>query len=157
MDVQITQKPALRVAALRHVGPYHGIGEAFMRLDRIVRESGLLTSGAQLIALYHDDPRKTPPDQLRSDAGITVAPDQRLPGELTEQHVQAGTYACTLHIGPYEKLGDAWATLAGQWLPSSGHEQRSGPNLEIYLNTPGNEPDKSKLRTEVCLPIKDRQ
>src|SRR4051812_24726018 len=42
MDVHITDKPEIRVAAVRHIGPYNQIGEAFARLDSIVRPSGLL-------------------------------------------------------------------------------------------------------------------
>jgi len=153
MQVEIKEKPELRAAAARHVGPYNQIGEAFGRLDAIVRPAGLLKPETQMIAIYHDDPESTPADQLRSDAAVTVSSDDAVPKGLSEQRVPAGRYACTTHVGPYEKLGDAWARFMGEWLPASGHRIGDGVSYEVYLNNPMNEPDKQKLKTEMCVPI----
>src|SRR5262245_34306959 len=153
MQVDIKQKPEMRVAGVRHVGPYNQIVDAFATLDRIVRPSGLLNANTQLIAIYHDDPESTPKDRLRSDAAITVPPDAKLPSELKEQRVPAGRYACAVHTGPYEQLGDAWARFMGEWLPASGQRLADGVSYEVYLNTPMTEPDKTKLRTELCVPL----
>ena len=155
MDVEITQKPEIRVAAVRHIGPYNQIDKAFARLDAIARPSGLLKPGARMIAMYHDDPEATPVDQLRSDAAISVGPGDLLPEGLTEGRVSAGRYACALHVGPYEQLGDAWARFMGEWLPASGHRLADGVSYELYVNSPLNEPDKQKYRTELCIPLAD--
>ena len=66
-EVVVESLPALRVAAVRHVGPYAGINVAFDRLHAIVTSARLPTLG--LVGLFHDDPARTPPDALRSDAG----------------------------------------------------------------------------------------
>ena len=153
MQVEIKEKPELRAAAVGHVGPYNQIGEAFGRLDAIVRPAGLLKPETQMIAIYHDDPESTPADQLRSDAAVTVSSGDAVPKGLSEQRVPAGRYACTTHVGPYEKLGDAWARFMGEWLPASGHRIGDGVSYEVYLNSPMNEPDKQKLKTEMCVPI----
>ena len=153
MQVEIKEKPELRAAAVGHVGPYNQIGEAFGRLDAIVRPAGLLKPDTQMIAIYHDDPESTAADQLRSDAAVTVSRDDAVPKGLSEQRVPAGRYACTTHVGPYEKLGDAWARFMGEWLPASGHRIGDGVSYEVYLNNPMNEPDKQKLKTEMCVPI----
>ena len=153
MQVEIKEKPELRAAAVRHVGPYNQIGEAFGRLDAIVRPAGLLKPDTQMIAIYHDDPESTPADQLRSDAAITVSSGDAVPKGLSEQRVPAGRYACTTYVGPYEKLGDAWARFMGEWLPASGHRIGDGVSYEVYLNNPMNEPDKRKLKTQMCIPI----
>jgi len=154
MKVEIKEKPELRAAAVRHVGPYNQIGEAFGRLDAIVRPAGLLKPDTQMIAIYHDDPESTPTDQLRSDAAVTVSSGDAVPKGLSEQRVPAGRYACATHVGPYEQLGDAWARFMGEWLPASGHRIGDGVSYEVYLNNPMNEPDKQKLKTEMCVPIR---
>jgi AraC family transcriptional regulator len=153
MDVQIKDKPEVRVAAVRHIGPYNQIVEAFSRLDSVVRPAGLLKPGTQMIAIYHDDPESTPTDRLRADAAISVPPGEKLPNGVTEQRVPAGKYACAIHAGPYEQLGDSWARFMGEWLPASGYRMADGVSYEVYLNNPMTEPDKQKLRTEMCLPI----
>src|SRR5262245_12503445 len=90
MDVEIREMPELRVGALRHIGPYNQIGEAFGRLGAIAGAAKLFDKpGAAMVALYHDDPQSTPADQLRSDAGVAVAADAALPPELVEHRVPA--------------------------------------------------------------------
>lgn len=153
MDVQITQRPALRVAAVRHVGPYNQIPLAFERLGELVNDTGLIAhAGVAMLAIYHDDPDAAPVEQLRSDAAIVVPEDAPLPDGLTEQRVPGGTYATTTHIGPYEQLGDAWARFMGEWLPASGRRVGPGVSYEIYRNTPGEVPSEA-LRTELYIPL----
>ena len=153
MDVEIKTKPEMRAAAIRHVGPYNQIGEAFRRLDQIVRQAGLAKPGSQMIGIFHDNPQSTPSDQLRSDAAVTIAATDTVPPGLTEQRVPGGRYACLMHVGSYEKLGESWGYLMGKWLASSGHRLRSAASYEVYLNNPMTEPDQQKLKTELCIPI----
>jgi AraC family transcriptional regulator len=153
MHVDLKNLPDLRVAAVRHTGPYNRIGEAFERLGEIAGKAGLIRHpGTEMIALYHDNPEATPVDQLRSDAAVTVARDAELPKTLTEIHIPAGRYAWTTHVGPYSGLGDAWTQFMGTWLPESGHRVGAGPSFEIYRNDPSNAKPE-ELRTELYLPI----
>jgi AraC family transcriptional regulator len=110
--------------------------------------------GAQMVALFYDDPDTTPAEQLRADAAVVVAPDVALPKGLTEQCIAAGDYASTTHVGPYETLGDTWARFMGEWLPSSGRRIGDGVAYEVYHNTPMDTP-KEQLRTELRLPLAD--
>ena len=153
MNVEIKDLPARRLATVRHTGPYNQVGDAFQRLNTLANEAGLFRyPGAAMLALYHDDPDATPPDQLRSDAGITVSDDVALPSGLAEQRMPAGRYACTVHHGPYDRLGDTWMRFMGEWLPASEHRIGAGASYEIYLNDPMSTP-KEKLETEICIPI----
>lgn len=153
MHVEMKDLPELRVAAVRHIGPYNRISEAFQRLGEIAGRAGLIRHpGTEMLALYHDDPDATPADQLRSDAALTVPNDAVLPSGVTEIRIAAGRYACMVHVGPYTGLGDAWERFMGTWLPESGHRLASGPSFEIYRNTPMDTPPE-KLRTEMYLPI----
>jgi AraC family transcriptional regulator len=147
MDVTIKQQPELRVAGIRHIGPYQNIGQAFGRIGGMLK--GPPPAGSQMIALYHDDPATTPPDQLRSDAAISLAPGTPNPDGLIEQRVSAGRYAFTLHKGSYEGLPAAWNALKNEWLPTSGHRM-GHPGYEIYLNNPMTS-EKAELLTEIYM------
>ena len=96
--------------------------------------------------------RDCAPDQLRSDAGVLVAPDVALPEGLGEEHIAAGDYASTTHIGPYEQLGDIWARFMGEWLPASGRRLGDGASYEVYHNTPMDTPTE-QLLTELRVPL----
>jgi AraC family transcriptional regulator len=153
MNVEITRYPELRVAAVRHVGPYIRIHEAVARLGELAVPKRLFQRpGTTMVALFHDDVDTTPADQLRSDAGLVVENDVPLPDGLTEQRIPAGEYASTVHVGPYEQLGDAWARFMGEWLPASGRRLGPGVSYEVYHNTPMDTP-KEKLRTEIRIPL----
>lgn len=152
MNVTIEDMPALRVATVRHLGPYNRISEAFERLGQIAGPAGLLREGAIMLAIYHDDPETTPAEQLQSDAGITVLQSAPLPHGLDEKTLALGQYARATHLGPYATLGDTWARFMGEWLPASGKRVGSGSSYEVYRNNPSNAaPDE--LRTDLYLPI----
>jgi AraC family transcriptional regulator len=77
-----------------------------------------------------------------------AAPDPASGVELGE--VAGGTAACVMHMGPYERLGEAYEA-AQTWLQQNG-KTPSGPPREIYLNDPGSVgPDE--LLTEIAFPI----
>jgi AraC family transcriptional regulator len=153
MQVEIRTFPALRTGTVRHVGPYMQISEAFARLGELAAPARLFEQpDAMMVALFHDDPDTTPADQLRSDAAIVVSKDVALPEGLTEQWIPDGEYASTLHVGPYEQLGDTWARFMGEWLPASGRRLGPGVSYEVYHNTPQDTP-KAQLRTEIRIPL----
>lgn len=152
MEVKIREMPELRVATVPHVGPYNRISEAFARLGELAAGAALYGPETAMIAIYHDDPETTPAAELRSDAALVISPDARVPAGLGERRLSAGRYACTTHIGPYEKLGDTWARFMGEWLPRSGHRMRDEVSYEIYRNTPASVP-REQLETELYIPL----
>lgn len=153
MEVQIKNMPELHVATVRHVGPYNRISEAFARLGELANGTLLTTSAeAMMLALYHDDQETTPAAELRSDAALVIPAEAKVPNGLGEQRIPGGRYACTIHIGPYEKLGDVWGRFMGEWLPQSGQRMTDGVSYEIYRNTPMTVP-KEKLETELYIPL----
>lgn len=152
MNVTIEQVPELRLASVRHVGPYDAISEAFARLGATAGPAGLIRPGAKMIAIYHDDPETTPASELRADAALSVESSVALPNGLVEARIPAGSYAKTTHKGPYSKLGDAWSRFMGEWLPSSGRRLGDGTMFEVYKNTPENAKPED-LETEMYLSV----
>ena len=152
INVDIKKMPELRTAAVRHLGPYDQISEAFDRLHQAVSSSNLVRDKVPLLAIYHDDPEMTPEPELRSDAAIVIPKEAKVPPGLREQRVPAGRYACATHVGPYDRLPEVWRELLGHWLPLSGERLGKGTTFEMYLNTPEDVP-KEQLRTELYVPL----
>lgn len=144
LQVAIEERPETRVFAVRHVGPYNQIGRAFQTLHEIVTRAGLRPEA--LVGIFHDDPRRTPPAMLRSDAAAIVDGAAALPDGLTEHRIPAGRFARTDHVGSYAGLGAVWTRLLDEWLPQSGYRLDRGVTFEVYLNTPGTVPE-AELRT----------
>ena len=142
----------MRLAALHHRGPYSDIGPAFQTLGRIAGAAGLFQQpGAMMMGVYQDDPRTTPPADLRSSAAVVIPDTVTVPEGLVELRLEGGRFACLTHVGSYEQLPDAWRR-AHEALGSSGHRPRAGASYERYLNDPTRVPE-AELQTEICLPI----
>ena len=155
LDVQVRTLDPLRLAAIRHVGPYQAIGGAFERLMGWAFQRGLVGPGALTVGVYHDDPNVTSPDELRADAGVSVAADVQPDSSagVSIVDVPRGEYAVGTLRGSYEQLPAAYDWLIGQWLPSSGREADDRPCLDVYRNSPMDTAPED-LVTEIYLPLK---
>lgn len=155
MHAEIVERPAVRVVTVSHRGAYNRISEAFSKLGEVAGRAGLFGPGAEMLAIYYDDPETTPEAELRSDAALSVQPSAAIPNGLGSTTIPAGRYAKALHRGPYDRLGDAWARLMGEWLPKSGYRVEEGVSFERYLNSPMNAKPEDLL-TELYIPLGDK-
>lgn len=153
MTFEVKILAAMRLAAVRHTGPYHLVGPAFHQLASIAGPAGLFARpGAMMVGLFKDDPATTAPESLRSAAGILVGETDVIPPGLVEERIPSGRYLGVLHVGPYEGLRDAYRRIQQELLPTTGHRRRLGASYEIYLNDPSQvSPDA--LKTEIGIPI----
>ncbi len=153
MEVKIETIQPMRVAFMRHVGPYDQVGQTWNKLCAWAGPQGLIGPQTMMLGVCHDDPDVTPPDKIRYDACLTVAASVQPEGEVGVQEVEGGEYAVVIHRGPYEKLSESYARLCGNWLPNSGRELRSAPAFEVYRNSPHDTPPED-LITEIHLPLR---
>lgn len=145
MNVEVREVQPLRVIAMRHIGPYHEIGDVFGRLHAWAAQKGVPMQGA--IGIWYDDPETTPAPQLRSDAGLVVPAEYSIVDpDVHLVEIPGGTYAVCAYRGPYEGLGDEWSRFMGQWFPSSGYQMDEEPwCFEWYVD------DCSVVPPEQCL------
>jgi AraC family transcriptional regulator len=153
MKVEIKHLEPMRVAFMRHVGPYSEVGATWDKLLPYLGKEGLLAGNVMFIGVCHDDPDVTESTKLRYDAGVTVDESFTPVRDIGVQLIAGGEYAVTTHFGPYHKLGETYTKLLGQCLPRSGRELGATPCFEIYLNDPqSTEPED--LVTDIYAPLK---
>jgi len=152
-EATIRTTPTLRVAALRHHGPYLNVGSTFERMMALAAGQGLLGSDVRTFGIYYDDPSVTPASALRADACLVIAGDRVPGGELELKEIRGGRYASVLHVGPYAELERPYKWLYGTWLAQSGEEPADAPVVEAYLNDARTVPP-TKLETEIWLPLR---
>lgn len=155
MKVTIQYLEPIRVAFLRHVGPYATVGATWDKFLPFLGKEGLLGADSHFIGICHDDPDVTPADKIRYDACVSVDGTFVPTGDLGVQIIPGGDYAVTTHFGPYQKLGQTYAALLGQWLPRSRRQLRSTPCFDMYLNDPQST-DPEDLITDVYAPLEPR-
>lgn len=146
--------PDLRVLFDRHIGAYlpQNLGSFFCQFMSKVQQHDLMRPNSMVLGICQDDPRDTPEDQCRYDAGITADVHMPCPEGLMEQILPGGDYAIVLHKGPYDTLPETWQWIGEVAFPSLGRECRDQPPFERYLNSPADTPP-DELLTEICIPL----
>lgn len=152
MNVELKRIEPIRVAFMRHTGPYKECGIAWEKLCGWIGRKGLFRPDTRFLGVSYDDPDVTPPEKLRYDACVVVGPDVKPEGEIGVQKIAGGLYAVTIHKGPYEKFSETYAKLMGEWLPRSGHRLSGTPCFEHYLNDPNTTP-REELLTAIHVPL----
>jgi len=152
MHVEIRTRPAFRVLAMRHVGPYPEIGAVFGRLAPWAGQHGVPFQEA--LAIFYDNPEVVPAAELRSDAGLVVSQDFQSDDPAVHfVEIPTATYAVATYMGHYSGLSGAWGEFIGKWIPQSGHELVDGLSFEVYMNDCTTTAPE-ELRTDLYVPIK---
>lgn len=151
--IAIEHFPGVTLAALPHRGSYQDIGSAFSRAFMLAVGRGIAHPATVGFGVYFDDPEQVPESQLRSLAGMPVAPDAELGDELERFEIPPGRCAILTYTGPYNEISQPYQWLFSEWLPASGMVPADFPMFEQYLNDPRTTPP-AQLQTRICLPLK---
>lgn len=157
---QIQELPERRVACVSFQGNYMGnpkvFEELFTQLCGWAGPKGLMSPETVLLSSYPDDPRTTPPDQLRLNVCMTI-PEGTDVGDGVEEKLLPGGPFAVMHAeltDPAEFV-TAWIALVG-WAEQEDYQvDPSRPSYEIYLNDPEQHPEKHHI-LDLCLSVKAR-
>ena len=161
MHIEIKQLPAMRLAYLRHTGPYGqpSIPQTWDRFVRWCEQQGFLAPRRLMLGIGQDNPEVTPADKLRYDccvqvdAGFTVPRNEPLP--IGVRDFAAGRFACARFAGHGPDLGAAWQQLYGQWLPQSGYVPGNRPGIELYDESFTIDQATGAFTCWLCLPLQN--
>lgn len=155
MKIELKTLPEVRVAYMRHVGPYgeSGITRTWQRFAAWCGEHGLMEPRRTMYGVSHDNPDVTPPAKCRYDACIEVDEGFRPEGEIGVQTLGGGRYACTEFTGPSTEIHTAWMKLC-DWLPDSGYQAADGAPLEVYGRDFAMDEKTGAFSCTLCMPVR---
>jgi len=155
MEVKTVTLEPMRVLRIEHQGPYNQIGKAFETLGSVLKEKSIDPTGEKWLGIFLSDPGSVPPEELRSEACVTISADVALPDDerIGLREIPTGLYAIARHTGSYEGLGSAWGEFCGEWLPQSGFRTRQGICFEIYVKGGECGAEESEWQTDLYEPI----
>lgn len=122
------------------------IGRSFAELYRHLGAQGVAPVGEPFV-IYH----AFGPDAIDAEVCVSIAGDIATSERIEARVLPATTVAETLHVGPYDALGNAYSAL-DDWVATHGMET-AGPVRERYLNAPGPDVPPEALRTIIQMPI----
>lgn len=154
MKVTLIDRQPATIAYHRHLGPY---GEPIARFwqETYVPWAVMNKLGADhaRYGISYDDPSITAPEQCRYDACAEVAPDFVATGGALKAIIPGGKYAVLKFRGTVEQVGEAWAVLLREWLPSSGLQLDSRPCFEYFPRGAANDRQTGEFECEICIPV----
>lgn len=153
MNVVVAERAPVTVACLRRTGAY-GPGIATFWRQTVynwLEKEGLL--GRPRYGIAQDNPGVTAPEQCRYDAGVEVAPDYAVQGEVHKTTLPGGLYAQYHFYGTPDKIGEAWHEMMERWLPNSGYRM-AGPLPFEYVPADSKfDPQTGAFECYICVPV----
>ena len=154
MKVELIDRQPATVVYIRHLGPY---GEAVARFWRETYTPWAAMNRFDVdharYGIAHDDPGITAPEQCRYDACAEVPPDFAPTGGALKKVIPGGKYAALRFSGTVGEIGEAWAALLRDWLPSSKLQLDCRPCFEYYPKGAACDAKTGKFECEICIPV----
>jgi AraC family transcriptional regulator len=153
MRIDITERPAVRVAYLRYTGPFGDPVGRFWRntVSPWLADHGLVDCPRYGVSL--DNPMETPPERCRYDACVELPPGLSLP-DAPERNLAGGRYAVTHFKGTGADIGPAWGEFLREFHADPAHrldDQR--PPFEHYPRGSMYDVRTGLFACELCLPL----
>ena len=144
--VEQTARPTLVVRARAPMDRLPQVlGPAWGQIMAYAGKAGEAPTGPPFVA-YHDMDMQN----LDLEIGLPFAQALDGEGDVRPASLPAGTAVETVHVGPYDHIGDAYEALQA-WLQEHGREPAGAP-YEHYLNDPDEVPP-GELRTRIVWPV----
>ena len=156
MDVEVKNLPESRVAYMRNVGPYGGVGipRTWQRFAGWCEQHGLMQPRRTMYGICHDDPDITPPEKCRYDACIEVDAQFKPEGEVGVQTIPGGRYACAKFAGTSADVHAAWGRFLAEWLADSGYQADDRLPLELYDKDFVMDEKTGAFTCSLCMPVR---
>ena len=155
MNPKLESRKAVNLAYIEHVGPYDKVPweDYIKRLYGWAREQKVMP-GFYPMAICHDDPEKTPPENCRSEIAITFKGKAKQQSGIKTRKMPAMKVAAISHKGPASSFRDTYAKLA-EWINKKEYKVW-GPSIEVYTKKPEVIDGVTILYAKVMLPVKKK-
>ncbi len=154
MNVTVKQLVSLRIAMIRHKGPYDQLGNEFERLWAWVNTHNV--PAQRTIGIYFDNPDFVAASQLRSAACVEIPLGFRMTDKgglpIEEGQINGGSYATMTYVGPYDELAKVWTDFTHHVEKVLKREISENPAFEVYVND-ASDTAPQHLITELYMPL----
>lgn len=142
----------LHLAFIRHVGSYEAVSDKLWHKLTRWAKSKLPLLDLIFLGIAHDAPGVTPPEKLRFDAAIVVPEPFSPEGAVGCQLIGPADFAVTTHVGHFNTLPKAYATLVHRIGRMKGYRLDGVPTIEVYRTTHV-DAHREMNHTEIYIPV----
>jgi len=157
MNISIEELPEYEIAYVRHVGSYLDTHIAWRNLGEWTAKHRLYPPNQYFIGISLDDPNTTEENECRYDACVTLPQSfvKENHGDVQFRKLPGGLYGLYRFYDTIDKLGIAYQSIFGQWLPNSEFDPDERDCLEFCMNNPFEDPE-GKAKVDLYVPIRAR-
>jgi len=154
VQAEVKKEEAKQVIYIRLFGGYDTLAyeKTWDTLWKYIQQNNLFSSDIEHIGVYHDDPKVTEPDKLRTDICLSVQQPATPKGEIGVKQLRGGKYVVFTYRGSYEFLHAVYDTIYGKWIPENNYQIADAPCYEKYLTNPAVTPPEENV-TAIYVPI----
>ena len=150
MSIEIKSLDPMRVAYMRHVGPYDDLEDFWSKFLVWAFLNDFDLDDSTVVGLNHDDPNQK--QEVRFDACVAVDDSFKPTEEVGVQVVEGGKYAKITHQGPYDQIPEKLYWFYKDGLKELGQKPKDSPCMMIYRNSPMRTPPE-QLLTDIFMPL----
>lgn len=152
-NIEVKEMPEMKAVYVRHIGPFHLIGQAYEKVFKWAVPRGLFIPNVSKSAtVTHDDPSVTEIGKVRQSACIIVDDEVKVDGEISKLTIPGGKYAVGHFELGFDDFEKAWNTMCN-WFTESGYQQGDGCTFELYHNDYTTHPEHKHI-VDICIPVK---
>ena len=152
VSVQVIELQPFRVAALRNVGDYVDLDQAYGRLFSWLAEREALEMITALWGVPWHDRRDTPAGESVFDCCLALSADVKSAADITVTELGGGRYITCKHLGSYSQLDAVHDSLLRDVLSRQELCLREAPILHRFVNDPEHTPE-ALLETVIHIPV----
>lgn len=153
-STEIKNVEAIKTIAISHIGDYSGIGKAFEKLAAWAEANNLWAASPKMAGVYHDNPKDTPTEKLRSEACLEDFSGIE-PGEGMHRYTISGGKFFVMQVEvTMSEYGEAWQK-AYMTFNEKGYTYDMRDHYELYISCAGNTQDNdAPWIVDLCIPMK---
>jgi len=157
MNITIIELADVEVAYVRHTGSYFETYKAWGQLGIWAGNNALFPPEQQYIGISLDDPGIVDEQACRYDACVTIPQHFKKDNDQGVQFktLPGGLYGRYQFYDTVDKLGIAYQSLFGHWLPNSEYDADDRYSLEFCMNNPQDDPER-KAKVDLYVPLRKR-
>lgn len=148
LKVELKDRETLIVASRRATTGMGNIGNVIGKVFEDIYHMNLQPAGA-VMTVYYDKEF----DAENADIEVCIPVNKKVNTERSDKlkEFEGGLHACTTFVGPYSRLGEAYAKVM-KWIEENGYKSTGAP-FDIYLTGPETAKNPDRFVTEVCFPV----
>ena len=154
LSKEIRNLEPINTIAVSHIGDYSGIAGAFEKIGAWAGANNLWAATPRMAGVYHDDPMKTPVEELHSKACIEDISGIEPGEEMQHYEITGGKYFVMQVEVIMAEYGEAWEKAYAAF-DEKAYEYDTRDHYELYVSCVGDtqDPDAPWI-VDMCVPLK---